>query len=129
MEILNRVLQGWVRMDEAVPLLGVSERQAWRLLAAYRKEGAATLDNNTGNAEAMRDLPETLVVDKGPEFARKALDGWAYARGVGVLFIDPGRYRAPVFKPVLRNLRPFPWGPTPCPPSASGTTSPSMTWP
>ena len=28
LEILNRVLQGWVRMHEAVPLLGVSERQA-----------------------------------------------------------------------------------------------------
>ena len=43
LEILNRVLPGWVRKDEAVPLLGGSERHAWRLLAAYRRDGAAGL--------------------------------------------------------------------------------------
>ena len=43
LEILNHVLQGLLRVHEAAVLLGVSERQAWRLLAAYRKEGAAAL--------------------------------------------------------------------------------------
>ena len=40
---------------------------------------------------SMRDLPETIVVDNGPEFAGKALDAWAYARGVGLHFIEPGK--------------------------------------
>ena len=40
---------------------------------------------------SMRDLPETIVVDNGPEFAGKALDAWAYARGVGLQFIEPGK--------------------------------------
>jgi len=39
----------------------------------------------------MRDLPETIVVDNGPEFAGKVLDAWAYAQGVGLHFIDPGK--------------------------------------
>ncbi len=30
-------------MKEAAPLLGVSERQGWRLLSAYRREGARGL--------------------------------------------------------------------------------------
>jgi len=35
LEILNRVLQGLMRVEDAAHILGVSERQAWRLLAAY----------------------------------------------------------------------------------------------
>ena len=40
LKILNGVLERHWPMREADPLLGVSERQRWRLLAAYRKEGA-----------------------------------------------------------------------------------------
>ena len=40
---------------------------------------------------SMRDLPEIIVVDNGPEFAGKALDAWAYSRGVGLHFIEPGK--------------------------------------
>ena len=36
-------------------------------------------------------LPETLVVDNGPEFPGKALDAWAYKAGVKLHFIDPGK--------------------------------------
>ncbi|MBI4216760.1 MAG: transposase [Chloroflexi bacterium] len=38
-----------------------------------------------------RGTPETIVVDNGPEFAGKALDAWAYRRGVGRHFIEPGK--------------------------------------
>ena len=38
-----------------------------------------------------RGLPETIVVDNGPEFAGKALDAWAYEKGVGLHFIEPGK--------------------------------------
>jgi putative transposase len=36
-------------------------------------------------------LPQTIVVDNGPEFAGRALDAWAYARGVTLRFIRPGK--------------------------------------
>ena len=43
LHILNGVLERHWSMREAAPLLGVSERQGWRLLAAYRREGARGL--------------------------------------------------------------------------------------
>ena len=43
LQVLNGVLEQRWSMREAAPLLGVSERQGWRLLAAYRKEGARGL--------------------------------------------------------------------------------------
>ena len=43
LQILNGVLEQRWSMREAALLLGVSERQGWRLLAAYRKEGARGL--------------------------------------------------------------------------------------
>jgi putative transposase len=40
---------------------------------------------------AGRGLPQSLVVDHGPEFISKALDAWAYAHGVELHFIRPGK--------------------------------------
>ena len=40
---VNGVMSGQWCMREAAQVLGVSERHGWRLLAAYRKEGAAAL--------------------------------------------------------------------------------------
>lgn len=40
---------------------------------------------------ADRGVPTILVIDNGPEFAGKALDQWAYQRGVKLHFIDPGK--------------------------------------
>jgi putative transposase len=36
-------------------------------------------------------LPQAIVVDNGPEFAGRTLDAWAYARGVTLRFIRPGK--------------------------------------
>jgi putative transposase len=36
-------------------------------------------------------LPDMLVTDNGPEFSGRALDTWAYARGVQLRFIRPGK--------------------------------------
>ena len=40
---------------------------------------------------AMGGLPQVIVVDNGPEFSGRALDAWAYAAGVTLRFIRPGR--------------------------------------
>ena len=39
---------------------------------------------------AMR-LPQTIVLDNGPEFAGRTLDAWAYANGVTLHLIRPGK--------------------------------------
>ena len=36
-------------------------------------------------------LPRCIVVDNGPEFAGRTLDAWAYAQGVTLRFIRPGK--------------------------------------
>ena len=38
-----------------------------------------------------RGLPESITIDNGPEFAGKALDEWAYLKGVKLNFIRPGK--------------------------------------
>lgn len=38
-----------------------------------------------------RPLPETLILDNGPEFAGTALDAWAAQHGVLLHFIQPGK--------------------------------------
>jgi len=42
-------------------------------------------------AVALRGAPESIAVDNGAEFARKAMDLWASTNGVHLGFIWPGR--------------------------------------
>ena len=43
------------------------------------------------NLGELRGLPEAITVDNGPEFAGKALDEWAYRKGIKLNFIHPGK--------------------------------------
>ena len=53
LNIMNEVLERRLAVSEAAELMGVSERHAWRLLAAYRREGAAALTHgNRGRSPA-----------------------------------------------------------------------------
>jgi transposase len=53
LQTLNGVLERHWPMREAAQIMGVSERQGWRILSAYRKEGAAALAHgNRGRAPA-----------------------------------------------------------------------------
>jgi putative transposase len=36
-------------------------------------------------------FPEVIIMDNGPEFAGKALDEWAYRKGIKLHFINPGK--------------------------------------
>ncbi len=38
-----------------------------------------------------RGLPQVITMDNGPEFAGRALDEWAYRKGVRLNFIRPGK--------------------------------------
>jgi putative transposase len=48
---------------------------------------AATLDR----LAELRGLPQSITVDHGPEFEGRVLDAWAYAQGVRLAFIRPGK--------------------------------------
>ncbi len=60
LHILNGVLERYWSIREAAPLLGVSERQGWRLLAAYRKDGAAALAHKNRGRAPPNATPETI---------------------------------------------------------------------
>ena len=54
LQVLNSVLEHQLPAAQAAVVLGVSERHAWLLLAAYRREGAAALP--TGAAQSWLEL-------------------------------------------------------------------------
>ena len=56
-------------------------------IALTGKKVAACLDQ----VAATRPLPQSITVDNGSEFAGRALDTWAYQRGVKLDFIRPGK--------------------------------------
>ena len=41
--------------------------------------------------EELAAIPDVIVLDNGPELTSRALDQWAYERGVRLHFIDPGK--------------------------------------
>ena len=59
-QVLNGVIERKVSMAEAAELMRVNERHAWRLLATYRKEGAAGVAHgNRGRRPSTATSPET----------------------------------------------------------------------
>ncbi len=60
LRVLNKVLEGRLRVQEAARVLGVSERHGWRLLAAYRKEGAAALAHGNRGCKPEHAIPEAV---------------------------------------------------------------------
>jgi len=58
--VLNRLLVGQLTAVEAAVLLNLSERQVRRLLAAYRKEGAAALAHGNRGRKPVRSISEEV---------------------------------------------------------------------
>jgi len=67
--VLNRLARGDVTMAEAAGLLGLSERQVWRLRAAFERAGPAGLvHGNRGRASPRRIEP--AIVERVIELAQ-----------------------------------------------------------
>jgi len=60
LQTLNGVLERHWPMREAAKIMGVSERQGWRILAAYRKEGAAALAHRNRGRKPANATPLTI---------------------------------------------------------------------
>ena len=67
-----------------------SRASAWRSKSIARCP-ASRVARVLDRLHAAVGLPQTIVVDNGPEFAGRTLDAWAYARGVTLRFIRPGK--------------------------------------
>jgi transposase len=59
-EVLNRVLAGWLTTRAAASLLGVSERQARRLVLAYRREGPRGVVHGNRGRRPARAIPDDV---------------------------------------------------------------------
>jgi putative transposase len=65
-------------------------RECLKLDAAARMSGLRVVECLERVAES-RGYPKSITVDNGTEFCSKAVDGWAYRKGVKLEFIRPGR--------------------------------------
>ena len=65
-------------------------RECLKLEAAARMSGSRVVEWLERVAE-LRGYPQSITVDNGTEFCSKAVDGWAYRKGVKLEFFRPGR--------------------------------------
>lgn len=116
--VVSRWLAGVITTDEAVALLGTSERTAWRLRAALVRDGAAGFAHGNRGRASPRRLPgevrarilelarttyrgyndshlaEMLEEDEGIRIARSSLQRLLRAEGIA----SPRRRRAPRYR-------------------------------
>lgn len=60
LQVLNQVMAREVAVGDAAKVLGLSNRHTWRLLAGYRKEGAAALAHGNRGRPAPNAIPADL---------------------------------------------------------------------
>lgn len=73
-----------------LPIIDTSTRECLRIEVDTSIGGQriATILSQTGD---MRELPDHITVDNGPEFISNALDAWAYERGIKLQFSRHGK--------------------------------------
>jgi putative transposase len=78
------------RKLKALPIVDVYTKKCHRIEVDTSINGVRVCRvlDEVGEQEG---LPEVIMVDNGPEFAGKALDEWAYRKGVKLQFIRPGK--------------------------------------
>jgi putative transposase len=97
----ERVNQRWSMDFMQDCLAGGRKIRALTIVDDFSREcPAIEVDTSLGGTRVVRvldrlaetrGLPEVITVDNGPEFSGKALDAWAYRRGIRLDFIRPGK--------------------------------------
>ena len=59
--VLDRVMAGDLQASQAAEILGISERHAWRLLAAYRARGTAALGHGNRGRRPHNAVPADVA--------------------------------------------------------------------
>jgi len=58
--VMNQIEEGVLRVDKAATLLELSPRHVWRILTAYRKEGASALAHGNRGCKPVNPIEEEL---------------------------------------------------------------------
>ena len=61
LQILNNLLAGYMTMEQAATLMGLSTRHTRRILTAYRKDGAAALAHGNRGRRPANATPKTMA--------------------------------------------------------------------
>jgi putative transposase len=78
------------RPFRVLTVIDQSTRECLKLEAAVHMSGSRVVECLEGVAE-LRGYPKSITVDNDTEFCSKAVDDWAYRKGVRLDFIRPGR--------------------------------------
>ena len=63
LQVLNSLLTGHMTTEQAATLMGVSTRHTRRILAAYRRDGAAAIAHGNRGHRPANATPETVAAD------------------------------------------------------------------
>jgi len=81
----------WGRRLRTLNVLDVCTREALAIEVDTSLSGARVARVLERIIGERGQAPRTIVMDNGPELTSKALDQWAYLRGVDLHFIEPGK--------------------------------------
>lgn len=81
---------GCGRKFKVLPILDEYTRKCFRIEVDNSINGVRVCCV-LGEIAQTEGLPEIIIIDNGPEFIGKALDSWAYQRGIKLFFITPGK--------------------------------------
>jgi putative transposase len=78
------------RKIKALPIVDAYSKKCYRIEVDSSINGTRVC-HVLDDIERQEGLPDVIMIDNGPEFAGKALDEWAYRKGVKLHFIRPGK--------------------------------------
>jgi putative transposase len=81
----------WGRRIRTLNVLDVCTREALGIEVDTSLSGVRVSRVLDRIIDERGQAPQTIIMDNGPELTSKALDQWAYARGVRLHFIEPGK--------------------------------------
>ena len=78
------------RKLKVLPIVDEYTKKSFRIEVDTSITGARVV-RTLNEISPIEGLPEIIIIDNGPEFIGRALDEWAYRRGVKLFFITPGK--------------------------------------
>ena len=99
-QVLNGVLEYQLPIAQAAEIMGVSERHTKRLLAAYRKHGAAALAHGNRGRKPHNAVPETAAA----AVVKLASNGYAGANHSHFTELLPEREGIDLSRPTVRRI-------------------------
>ena len=100
-QVLNGVLEYQLPIAQAAEVMGVSERHTKRLLAAYRKDGAAALAHGNRGRRPHNAVPETAAV---AAVVKLASNGYAGANHTHLTELLREREGIDLSRPTVRRI-------------------------